>query len=139
MPAINLVIGGKNGKSYSKKLEDNSDLIGKKLGETIKGELLGLTGYELKITGGSDDSGFPMRSEISMAGKKKIYAKKGVGIKTKYKGNFSRKTVAGTSVYQKTAQLNLAVTKPGKKTLEEIFGKKEEPQPQQEKEIKVGS
>ena len=126
MPEINLVIGDKNGKSYSKKLEDNSDLIGKKLGEIIKGESIGLSGCEFKITGGSDDSGFPMRPEITLAGKKKIYARKGIGIKTKYKGNFIRKTVAGNSVYQKTSQLNLAVVKAGKKSLEEIFGKKEE-------------
>ena len=126
MPEINLVIGDKNGKSYSKKLEDNSDLIGKKLGEIIKGESIGLSGCEFKITGGSDDSGFPMRPEINLAGKKKIYARKGIGIKTKYKGNFIRKTVAGNSVYQKTSQLNLAVVKAGKKPLEEIFGKKEE-------------
>ena len=131
MPELKLVINSKDGKSYSKTLPDSSQLIGRKLGDEVKGELLGLTGYELKITGGSDDSGFPMRSEISMAGKKKIYAEKGIGIKTKYKGNFIRRTVAGNSVYQKTAQLNLAVTKPGKKTLEEIFGKKEEAQPQQ--------
>ena len=98
----------------------------KKLGEIIKGESIGLSGCEFKITGGSDDSGFPMRPEINLAGKKKIYARKGIGIKTKYKGNFIRKTVAGNSVYQKTSQLNLAVVKAGKKSLEEIFGKKEE-------------
>ena len=126
MSALNLVIGDKTGKSYSKKLEDNSDLVGKKIGETIKGELIGLSGYDLKITGGSNDAGFPMRKEINVAGKKKIYARKGIGIKPKYKGNFIRKTVAGNSVYQKTSQLNLVVEKAGKKPLEEIFGKKEE-------------
>ncbi len=125
MSEINLVIGDKNGKSYSKKIEDNSQLQGKKLGETIKGELVGLSGYEFKITGGSDDAGFPMRPEINLAGKKRIYARKGIGIKAKYKGNFIRKTVAGNSVYQNTSQLNLAVVKPGKKSLEETFGKKE--------------
>ncbi|MBI2507733.1 30S ribosomal protein S6e [Candidatus Woesearchaeota archaeon] len=126
MQAINLVIGDKNGKSYSKKIEDNSEFAGKKLGEMIKGELAGLSGYELKITGGSNDAGFPMRAEINLAGKKKIYARKGIGINAKYKGNFVRKTVAGNTVYQKTSQLNLAVVKAGKKSLEETFGKKEE-------------
>ncbi len=125
MPGINLVIGDTKGKSYSKKLEDNSSLAGRKLGETIKGELVGLSGYEFKITGGSNDAGFPMRPEINLAGKKKIYARKGIGIKTKHKGNFTRKTVAGNSVYQKTSQLNLAVVKQGKTSLDEIFGKKE--------------
>ncbi len=126
MPELNLVIGDKTGKSYSKKLEDNSALIGTRVGETIKGELVGLSGYEFKITGGSNDAGFPMRIEINVAGKKKIYARKGVGIKTKHKGNFIRKTVAGNSVYSKTSQLNLAVVKSGKNSLEEIFGNKEQ-------------
>ena len=58
--------------------------------------------------------------------RKKIYARKGVGIKTKHKGNFIRKTVAGNSVYSKTSQLNLAVVKSGKNSLEEIFGNKEQ-------------
>lgn len=125
MPELNLVIGEKTGKSYSKKLEDNSALNGMKLGDTIKGELVGLSGYEFKITGGSNEAGFPMRQEINLAGKKKIFARKGIGIKAKHKGNFIRKTVAGNLVYQKTSQLNLAVTKQGKSSLEEIFGKKE--------------
>ena len=125
MPELNLVIGDKTGKSYSKKLEDNSALIWTKVGETIKGELVGMSGYEFKITGGSNDAGFPMRREINVAGKKKIYARKGVGIKTRHKGNFVRKTVAGNSVYQRTSQLNLAVVKSGKISLMEIFGKKE--------------
>ncbi len=125
MPEINLVIGDKDGKSYSKKLEDNSALVGMKLGETIKGESVGLSGYEFKITGGSNDAGFPMRPEINLAGKRKIYARKGIGIKTKHRGNFIRKTIAGNSVYEKTSQLNLALIKQGKIPLEGIFGKKE--------------
>lgn len=125
MIALSLVIGDKKGNSYSKKLDDNSALAGRKLGETIKGELVGLSGYEFKITGGSNDAGFPMRPEINLAGKRKIYARKGIGIKTKHKGNFTRKTVAGSLVHQKTSQLNLAVVKQGKTSLEEIFGKKE--------------
>lgn len=125
MQVLNLVIGDKTGKSYSKKLEDNSSFVGRKLGETIKGESVGLTGYEFKITGGSNDAGFPMRPEINLSGKKRIYARKGIGIKPKHKGNFIRKTVAGNTAYERTSQLNLAVIKQGKTSLEEIFGKKE--------------
>jgi len=123
MPVLNLVIGDKNGKSYSKKLEDNSALAGRKLGETIKGELVGLSGYEFKITGGSNDAGFPMRPEINLSGKKRIYARGGIGVKPKHKGNFIRKTVAGNTAYERTSQLNLAVIKQGKTSLDEILGK----------------
>ncbi|MBI2105264.1 30S ribosomal protein S6e [Candidatus Woesearchaeota archaeon] len=123
MPGLNLVIGDKDGKSYSKKLEDHSVLVGRKIGEQLKGEIIGISGYEFKITGGSNDAGFPMRHELNLTGKKIIYARKGVGIKTRYKGTYIRKTVAGNTVGQKTAQLNISVEKAGKKSLAEIFGK----------------
>ena len=125
MSEIKLVIGNKNGKSYSKTINDNSSLLGRKIGENVKGDLFELSGYELEITGGSDSSGFPMRQEINVTGKKKIYARSGIGIKPKFKGNYIRKTVAGNTIGERTAQVNLMVTKPGKKLLEEIFKKAE--------------
>lgn len=125
MSELKLVINAKDGKSYSK-IVDSSILMGRKINDTFKGDLISLTGYELKITGGSDLSGFPMRPEINLAGKKKIYAKKGIGIKPYYKGNFMRKTMAGNTIYEKTAQLNLVVTQQGKKALNDLLGKKEE-------------
>jgi len=139
MPGLNLVIGDKDGKSYSKNLEDHSVLIGRKVGEQLKGEVIGISGYEFKITGGSNDAGFPMRHELNLTGKKIIYARKGVGVKTRYKGNYVRKTVAGNTVGQKTAQLNLSVLKVGKKSLAEIFGKTPaEQKPIEQKETREG-
>ena len=61
----------KSGKSYSKSL-DHSSLNGRKINDTIPGNLFGLTGYELKITGGSDSAGFPMRPELPTQRRKRL-------------------------------------------------------------------
>jgi len=40
-------------------------LIGMKIGDVVKGDDVGLPGYEFVITGGSDFCGFPMKKGIS--------------------------------------------------------------------------
>ena len=56
----------KKGKSLQRELKDDAakGLVGKKIGDTFKGELIDLPGYEFKITGGSDKAGFPMRWDV---------------------------------------------------------------------------
>ena len=60
---IKLVFGLKNGTSLQKDLPDAEAkvLVGKKIKDHIKGELIGFPGYEFELTGGSDYCGFPMR------------------------------------------------------------------------------
>jgi len=112
----------KSGKSYPKALNDDS-FIGKKVGDTVSGSSLGLTGYELKITGGSDKSGVPMRPDIPGSARKKLLLKKGdVGINIKEKGVIYRKLIVGNTIGQNTAQINLIITKHGSKTIEELLG-----------------
>lgn len=137
---LKLVISDpKTGKTMQKELKDDTAaaLKGKKLGETFKGELIDFTGYEFKITGGSDYAGFPMRKDIPGSGRAKVLEVSGIGInnKRKYrskemkglrtmKGMRQRKTVAGNTIHMKTAQVNVMITKAGK---EDFFPKKEEP------------
>ncbi|MGM5482467.1 MAG: 30S ribosomal protein S6e [Nanobdellota archaeon] len=111
----------KTAKSYKKEIKDNEaeSFIGKRIGETVKGDNLGFPGYEFLITGGSDKSGFPMRWDVDSSSKKKILAVKGVGIKNKRKGMKVRKTVAGNTIGDETVQINLKVTKAGKDKLGE--------------------
>ena len=122
----------KSGKSVQKEVKDPEagSLIGKKIRETVKGDSIGFAGYEFEITGGSDNAGFPMRSDVPGQARKKILAVNGIGIsnKKKYrkktmkglrtmKGMRQRKTVAGNTVYEKTAQVNLKIIKQGKENL----------------------
>ncbi len=131
--ALKVVIGLKNGKSFQKELskEEAESLYGKVLGEEIRGELLGLPSVALSITGGSDLNGFPMRKDLPGLKRKKILTTKGVGFKGKLRnkrfgGLRVKKTVAGNTIYEKTHQLNMKVTK-GEANVEKAFAPVEEP------------
>jgi len=97
--------------------EEANVFLGKKIGDTVKGDLFGLTGYELIITGGSDYAGFPMRRDVIGGARKKILIVKGTGIRKNAPGRKVRRTVAGNTITSKTAQINLKVTKAGKTPL----------------------
>ena len=123
MTEIKFVIGDpKTGKSYQKTLE-TADLEGKKVSEKLNGDFLGLEGYEVQITGGSDNAGFPMRKEIEGVGRKRGYFSGGVGVKINRAGMKKRKTVCCNTITKDIVQVNLKVIKAGSKTLEEIFAK----------------
>nr|MBI4157017.1 30S ribosomal protein S6e [Candidatus Woesearchaeota archaeon] len=124
MPEFILTIS-KDKKSYKKAID--TDLFkGKKIGDLVPGNSLGLEGYELKITGGSDTSGFPMRPDLKIVGRRKILIVKGIGLRKNRKGIKRRKTVVGNQISLNTKQINLMVTKEGSKSIDEVFGVKQE-------------
>ncbi len=135
----------KTGKSYQKIVKDDNAkrFVGFNVGDEIKGEIISIAGYQFKITGGSDSAGFPMRGDVQGTLRKKILAVEGTGINKKGKGLKQRKTVAGSTVYEKTSQINMKVTKYGKAPLgeeeakeegkEESKGEKTEEKPQEQK------
>jgi small subunit ribosomal protein S6e len=121
MVTFKVVIGTKDGKCIQKEVPepDSKGFLGKKIGETIKGELIGLTGYEFSITGGSDHAGFPMRKDIQGPGRKRILTVEGIGVKKGRKGQRQRKTVCGNTIHNNISQINLKVTQEGKTPLAE--------------------
>jgi len=148
------------GKTYKLELEDES-LVGRKIGEKLKGEEIkqDLAGYELKISGTSDKSGFPGIKSEEGPELKRVLLTEGFGMHKKPKGETKktrkaakglrlRKTVRGNTISLDTIQINLKVIKTGNKKLEEIFPKeqkqgeeskeetaeKKEEQPKEEKE-----
>jgi len=131
MVEFKVVIGDpKTGKSYQKVVSDDS-FKGKRVGDKIDGNLLGLEGCELEITGGSDDSGFPMRNDLPGTDKKKLLLSGGVGVKKGFrkgreKGLRIKKTVAGNTIGDKTVQINVKVVKEGKKSVADLLAPKEE-------------
>lgn len=124
----------KTRKAYQKEIEkETSGLIGKKIGETFSGDILGLQGYELQITGGSDKDGFPMRPDVEGTARKKILLSSGPGFHPKRKGQRKRKSVRGNTISLDISQINVKIVKYGTKSIEEIFGKKEEKEVKSEK------
>ena len=110
----------KTGKSYAREVKGEAaeTFVGKIIGDKIAGEAIDLTGYEFEVTGGSDDSGFPMRKDVDTI-RKKIMAVEGVGIKKTSHGMRHRKTVSGNKIHPKISQINLKIIKYGKQKLGE--------------------
>jgi small subunit ribosomal protein S6e len=142
MVAFKLVIGYKDGKCVQKELQDPqaSTLLGKKIGDNVTGESIGLEGYEFQLTGGSDFCGFPMRPDVQGFNRKRIlsiagtigvrgyyHKKKGGKVVTKKigKGIKIRKTVCGNTVNDKTTQVNLKIIKEGAQPIVHEPSKKE--------------
>ena len=117
------ISGGKEGlgKGLSKLIEIDEKKFrfeGMKIGDAIKGGLLGFPNYEFKITGGSDSSGFPMRKDVHGPVKKRILvSKRGIGYKPQRKGEKRRKTVRGNEITHNMTLINLMVTKYGEAEL----------------------
>jgi len=109
-------------KGHSKQIDlkdpDSKRLIGLKIGETVKGELLGFAGYEFQITGGSDFAGFPMRYDVSGSGRKKVFSTRAVGIRQPERGKKVKKSLAGNTIHAKTVQINIKITKEGKEPID---------------------
>jgi small subunit ribosomal protein S6e len=95
-------------------------LIGKKIGEEFSGDLIGLNGYSLKITGGTDKDGFPMHPSVKGPGRKRVLLAEPPGFHPKIKGQRRRKTVRGDTISEDLMQINVKVVKKGDKPLEEI-------------------
>ncbi|MFP3985786.1 MAG: 30S ribosomal protein S6e [Candidatus Bathyarchaeia archaeon] len=91
-------------------------LIGRRIGETIDGAAVGLGGHKLKITGGSDKDGFPMRPGIHGGVKTRIIISQGVGFNPSYEGERRRKTVRGSVITDETVQVNMKIAEKPKKT-----------------------
>lgn len=119
MVSFKVVIGTKEGKCLQKEIPEaeSKSFLGKKIGDSVSGDLVGLSGYEFIITGGSDYCGFPMRKDVEGFARKRILAIEGVGLKKKAKGIRQRKTVCGNTIHPKIVQINLKVTKEGKEPL----------------------
>ncbi len=121
-----IIADPKTGKCAQREIKDQEAdvLVGLKIRDKVKGEHMGLAGYEFEITGGSDHCGFPMRKDVSGQARKKILAVEGVGVKKKDDGIKQRKTVCGNTIHAKIAQVNLKTLTYGKENLFE--GEKEE-------------
>ncbi len=138
-----LNISDKSGKTYKIELE-SEELVGKELHDKLDGKeiLPALDGYELEITGASDQAGFTAVENVPGIGLKRVLLTYGKAFKkrpkhegkrkrtnTRPKGLRLRKTVRGKVISNDIFQINLKVLKEGHKKLSDIFpdqNKKEE-------------
>jgi len=126
MADFKLDIGDKKTKrtfKFELKSPDADQLFGKKIGETFRGELINLTGFEFQITGGSDRSGFPMRKDVDGVGRRKLLLGESVGyhVPKKHKGRLAKRSIRGNTISAETAQVNAVIIKYGSEDLNAKF------------------
>jgi small subunit ribosomal protein S6e len=127
-----LTISDIKGKSVSKELKDSdaNPLLGLRLGNETDASIVGLSG-KLKLTGGSDKSGVPMRNDVHGSARKKVLLSKGVGLQDAEIGQRKRKLMRGNTVSEEIYQVNckfdgeLPVEAPAESTEEKTEDKKE--------------
>ncbi len=96
-------------------------LIGKRIGDEIDGGVLGLAGYKIRITGGTDRTGIPARRDLPGSARRRILLSEGVGFHPVIKGQRRRKSVRGNEISADFVQINAVVQQRGAKPLTEYF------------------
>ena len=102
--------------------QDANRFIGRSIGETVEGGAVGLSDYELEITGGSDTAGRPMREDVSGTGTAAIMLEGGVGFEPTVDGERKRVTVRGAEISDETRQINAKIVTRGDESVEDLLG-----------------
>jgi len=128
-----LTVSDTKGKSVTKELKDTdaNPLLGLEIGKDTDASIVGLSG-KLKITGGSDKSGVPMRSDVHGSARKRVLLSKGVGLQDVEIGQRVRKLMRGNTISEEIYQVNckfdgeLPVETPAEKKAESSEEEKKE-------------
>jgi len=113
LPNFKLIVSDKEtGKSSVYELKDAQAraLVGLKIRDEIDASALEIKG-KIRITGGSDRAGFPMRGDVMGGVKKYVLLTKGVGFKPKRKGERRRKLVRGNTITEDIYQVSAVIVK----------------------------
>jgi small subunit ribosomal protein S6e len=118
-----VVADPKSGKAYNVDASGGAagTLVGRKIGDEVDAGPLGLAGYRMKITGGSDRTGIPASSNLPGAGRKKLLIAGGVGFHPKMEGQRRRKMLRAKEITSDFVQVNAKIIAYGEKNLDEIF------------------
>ena len=137
------------GRSYNLTVSGNnqSQFLGKRIGDVVDGIFVGegdktLAGYKLEITGGSDKTGTPMRSDLDGGTRQSVLVTASTGFKghnlvhkarvekeeipLQTRRNAQETNFRGNTITQDTRQINLKVIEAANKSLADILGAEEE-------------
>jgi small subunit ribosomal protein S6e len=109
LPAFKVVVSdAKTGKSEVLEAKDSTAqlFMGRRLGDTVDLSAVGQN-YKVKLTGGSDKAGFPMRADVLGGGKRYVLMTEGVGFRHAAEGEKRKKLVRGSLVNDEVYQLNV--------------------------------
>jgi small subunit ribosomal protein S6e len=110
MPVL-IVSNPADGTSQRVEIDDQQlrALYGTRIGQVVEGAVADMQGYRIRLTGGTDKDGIPMRPDVHGSAKARVVLSGGVGYKPKDKGEKKRKVVRGNTVNAEIAFLNFTV------------------------------
>ena len=124
MATFTVVVGDpESGHSYQLDVEgqDGNRFLGRSIGDVVDGSAVGLPGYELEITGGSDDAGRPMRGDVRGPALREVLLTGGTGYRPQRDGERRRITVRGAEVSEETVQINATIATRGDEPVEDLL------------------
>jgi small subunit ribosomal protein S6e len=107
LATFKLNISDKKGKTITKELKEKEagPFLGLQVGSELDASIIGEAG-KLKISGGSDKSGVPLRADIHGGARKYILLSKGIGLREAEKGQRFRKLIKGNIITEDVYQIN---------------------------------
>lgn len=118
-----VVADPEDGEAYQFEIEGQSTnrFMSREIGETVDGGAVGLDGYELEITGGSDVTGRPMREDVTGTGLAELLLDGGTGFEPTRDGERRRVTVRGREISEDTRQINGKIVGRGEQPVEDLL------------------
>ena len=103
--------------------QDANRFLGRELGEEVDGTAVGLDGYSLEITGGSDAAGRPLRADVGGSSLSEVLvSERSTGYRPDRDGERRRITVRGREIGEEVVQINARIAERGDRSVEELLG-----------------
>ena len=113
-----------SGRTFQREVDgqDANRFASRALGDEVDGDAVGLDGYTIELTGGSDDAGRPLRADVDGPDLKEVLLTGGVGFDPEHDGERKRVTVRGREISDAVAQINAKIVESGDADLDELLG-----------------
>lgn len=120
---MHVVVGTDAGTSHQIELDESQQdaLSGLQIGDEFEGGIVGIDGYTLEITGGSDAEGFPMRESLAGTGRRRILVGDDGTRQQLRPGERRRKSFRGNTVSDAIIQVNASVVEAGSDDIKDLL------------------
>lgn len=126
MAEFQVVVGDPDtGESYQFEVADAdaNRFLGRSLGDEVDGAAVGLDGYTLALTGGSDAAGRPLKANLPGPSLREVLVdERTVGYRPTGDGVRRRVTVRGSEITDEVAQINAAIVERGGADVADLLG-----------------